>query len=274
MVAIKRVVRAEGIAELARTSLRTERGWQRLRDVVFASRGADRSLLLRFIEQHHVMWCTAQAQVSALESLLGERIALLRPEQREAIERLDRIPGFGLIVSATTFAILVDAARFPDAKHVASFAGIVPTTDQSGDRDAHGHLTRRGSIELRAMLCEAAHHAGRRSHPLQPYFAKLTARRGYKIAIVAVAHRMLRIAWRMLRDRTEFDPAKLGVEHGPFEHKVVREWQLMRRSARRGRPRAQLRHADVAPTSATRSLRSIQPGRSGIRSTEEELTRH
>ena len=49
------------------------------------------------------------------------------------------------------------------------------------------------------MLCEAAHHASRPDHPLNPYFARLCARRGYKMAIVAVAHRLCRIIFAMLR---------------------------------------------------------------------------
>jgi len=40
------------------------------------------------------------------------------------------------------------------------------------------------------MLCEAAHHARRSTHPLHPHFARVCARRGYKAAVVAVAHRL------------------------------------------------------------------------------------
>ena len=47
-------------------------------------------------------------------------------------------------------------SRFPSAKHAASYGGLVPSTFESGERDAHGHITKRGSSELRAMLCEAA----------------------------------------------------------------------------------------------------------------------
>ena len=62
-------------------------------------------------------------------------------------------------------------SRFPSAKHAASYGGLVPSTFESGGRDAHGHIAKRGSSELRAMLCEAAHHARLRWHPLNPYFA-------------------------------------------------------------------------------------------------------
>jgi hypothetical protein len=76
------------------------------------------------------------------------------------------------------------------------------------------------------MLCEAAHHASRPDHPLNPYFARLCARRGYKTAIIAVAHRLCWIIFAMLRHQSDFDVAKLGVERGPFEHKIVRAYRL------------------------------------------------
>jgi transposase len=102
----------------------------------------------------------------------------------------------------------------------------MPSTYQSGEDEAHGRITKRGSAELRAMLCEAAHHAGRPDHPLHPYFARLCARRGYKTAIIAVAHRLYRIIFAMLRHPRDFDVAKMGFERGPFEHKIVRAYRL------------------------------------------------
>ena len=72
------------------------------------------------------------------------------------------------------------------------------------------------------MLCEAAHHASRPTHPLHPYFAQRCARRGDKMAVVAVAHRLARIIFVRLRDTRDFDVGKLAVERGPFERTVVR----------------------------------------------------
>ncbi len=129
-------------------------------------------------------------------------------------------------MAATILAVFSDVARFPSAKHAASYAGLVPATYHSGDREAYGAITKRGSGELRAMLCEAAHHASRRHHPLNPYFAKLCAKRGYKLAAIAVAHRLARIVFAMLRDGTAFDVRKLNVEEGPFTRTTVRRYRL------------------------------------------------
>jgi transposase len=142
------------------------------------------------------------------------------------LQRLQTIPGVGPIVAATALAVFSDVTRFPDAKHAASYIGVIPSMRQTGTYNPPGHLTRRGSAELRALLCEAAHHARRTSHPLNPYFATLCARRGYRMAVMAVAHRLARIIYAMLRDDTDFDVTKLGVELGRFEHTTVRAYRL------------------------------------------------
>lgn len=110
----------------------------------------------------------------------------------------------------TVTAHLGDAKRFANAKRVGSFAGLVPSTSDSGQSQGrHGHVTKHGPSQLRAMLCEAAQHARRKSHPLHGYFGRIKAKSGYKTAVVAVAHRMLRILWAMMKDETDFDVEKL-----------------------------------------------------------------
>ena len=144
---------------------------------------------------------------------------------RRDVDRLQAVPGVGPVVALTVLAVFSDVHRFPTAKHAASYAGLVASTFDSGERIQHGHVTRRGSSELRSMLCEAAHHARRPDHPLNPYFASLCARRGYKMAVVAVAHRLCRILYSMLRHQTDFDIKKLAVEQGHFEHTIVRQFR-------------------------------------------------
>ena len=61
---------------------------------------------------------------------------------------------------------------------------------------------------------------------LHPYFMKLCVRRGYKIAIVAVAHRLCRLLYALLRDGSEFQPTHLGVEEGPFTQTITRRFRL------------------------------------------------
>ena len=157
---------------------------------------------------------------------------LTAPVFAPALRRLETIPGVGPIVAATVLAVFSNVERFADAKHAASYAGLVPSTYHSGEREAYGRITKRGSGELRTMLFAAGHHARRPTHPLHPYFAIRCAKRGYKMATIAVAHRLARITFAMLRDGTDVDVAKFNIEEGPFERTTIRRYRLKQGAAR------------------------------------------
>lgn len=214
--AAKRLLRACGLGILSR-HLGTETGWQKLINGLEAG-GA----LRQHVEAHHAMWRCAGEQVAALEKKLDAQAAPFA--NQEALVRT--IDGVGRIVALTTIAVFSDITRFKNAKKAASYVGIVPSTYQSGERDAHGRITGRGSSELRCLLVQSAHHASHSAHPLHPYFTKLCAKQGYKRAVVAVGHRLCRILFAMLRDKVPFDFARAGLERGPFESKRVKMYRL------------------------------------------------
>lgn len=222
--AAKRLLRGAGLGAMAR-SLSSEAGWTKLLEGLSEEREVRED-----VERHHALWSCAQAQVAALDASLEEQslASFATP-----IRRLQTIPAVGPIVAATAVAVLSDVGRFPSARHAASYAGLVPSTYQSGERDVHGRITKRGSGELRAMLCQAAHHAARSSHPLHPYFVRLSAKRGYKVAVMAVAHRLCRIMFAMLRKGVDFDVGKLGVEAGTFTQTRIRHYRLKPQGTRR-----------------------------------------
>jgi transposase len=207
--AAKRLLRSVGRKDLATMGLKISSNWKKLLKFVEGD-----AILESFITMHFHTWQRAKDQVAELDLKLHE---IEKQESfAEPSRRLQTIPGVGQIVALTALAVISDVRRFASAKHIASYSGIVPSTFHSGEREAGGHITRRGSGELRAMLCEAAHHANRATHPLHPFFTEVCARRGYKMAVTAVAHRILRIIYGMLRDNTEFDITKVPVEVGPF----------------------------------------------------------
>lgn len=213
--AAKHVLRAAGLGQL-KVNLRTATGWSKLGMAL-----ASHPTLQQALRQHQALWQQAQTEVQALEQLLAEQ----QQPFVAALQRLQTIPGVGPIVALTVVAVFSEVARFPSAKHVASYAGLVPSTYQSGARERHGHITKQGSGELRAMLCEAAQPARRADHPLNPYFAALCAKRGYRMAVVAVAHRLCRIMFAMLRHHTDFALPRVGVEEGPFLRTTARRYR-------------------------------------------------
>ena len=115
---------------------------------------------------------------------------------------METIPG---IRRASAHAILAEigpdpAGEFGSAANLASWAGLCPGNDESAGKRRSGR-TRRGNATLRTTLTECAHAAVRtRDAQFQGHHRALTARVGYKRALFATAHKMLRIIYALLRD--------------------------------------------------------------------------
>jgi transposase len=120
-----------------------------------------------------------------------------------------------------------DVDRFPSASHLASWTAICPGNNESAGKRKSGK-TAKGNAWLRAALTEAAHAA---SHTKNTYLASqyhhLTARRGKKKAIVAVAHSILRIVWHLLNHDCEY--VDLGSRYLEERDRQQIERRLIRR---------------------------------------------
>lgn len=134
----------------------------------------------------------------------------------DAIQRLQTIPAVGERVAVTLYAWVGDIRRFPNARSLAAYAGLVPIVRQSGNSEArHGSITSEGSKQLRGVLVQAGHVLLWRcqsdaSAPLKALAERVKMHRGRrKIAVVAAARHILRIAFYLLRDETTYDPARL-----------------------------------------------------------------
>jgi len=120
---------------------------------------------------------------------------------RDRIDRLCTVPG---IDEASACAILIelgpDMGVFPSVQQCAAWAGLCPGNNQSAGKKRPGN-TRKGNTFLRTLLIECAHGAARtRDCQFNGYHKSLTARRGYKRATVATAHKLLRTVYYMLRN--------------------------------------------------------------------------
>ena len=117
-----------------------------------------------------------------------------------AVQVLLTITGVGLISAAATWAILGEPHRFPRAKQVARYAGFDPSIVQSGEQHRQGRISKAGSPLLRTLLVEAAHSlASWDSGPLGQFYARKAQEVGSPKAIIALARKLLIVAWRMLQ---------------------------------------------------------------------------
>jgi len=96
----------------------------------------------------------------------------------EGARILMTIPGVGYYSALLIRAEVGDVNRFPCAKKLCSYAGLVPSTYASGDFCYHGHITREGSRYLRWILLEVVLQAIRRPGPLQGFYLRVAKRKG------------------------------------------------------------------------------------------------
>jgi transposase len=128
--------------------------------------------------------------------VLGGRIAGLEAEIRAQAKpdkralALMAIPGIGLLSAMTLVAEIGDIARFPTARKLCAWAGLVPSMRNSDRTVHHGHITKSGPAAVRHVLGEAAHVA-RRSEPYRSDFTATKARRGTGIALVRTSRKLL-----------------------------------------------------------------------------------
>jgi len=128
--------------------------------------------------------------------------------------RLKTIPGVGW-VSALTFLSAVDTIqRFPSSRKLVGYSGLAPTVRESSERTQYGPITREGRKEIRGTWVEAAHRVvtnrSSEARPLQKWYWKVAKRRGSKTAIVALTRKLLTVAYQMLKQGKDYDPALIG----------------------------------------------------------------
>src|SRR5437016_12834405 len=116
------------------------------------------------------------------------------PEAR----RLMTHPGVGALTAVAFVLIIGQAERFGSGKQVASYLGLVPLEDSSGNRRRLGHITKQGSSMLRFLLVEAAQVTARSLPQWRSKYLHLMMRRGRKTAKVAMARRLaVHLYWMM-----------------------------------------------------------------------------
>jgi transposase len=115
-------------------------------------------------------------------------------------QRLTTHPGVGSLTALAFVLIIGEADRFRCGKQIASYLGLVPAEDSSGERRRLGHISKQGNSLLRFLLVEAAQVTVRSDPRWRNQFFHLAMRRGRKIAKVAMARRLaVRLYWMWRR---------------------------------------------------------------------------
>lgn len=146
-----------------------------------------------------------ERQIEEVETKLEELA-----DQKESVRLLKTAPCVGPRLSEAVAAILDDPHRFRNGRQVGCYVGLTPRRWQSGESDRQGRISKAGNPLLRELLVEIAWLGVRNKTWMREVYERVLrgSDKRKKIAIVAVARRLLVKLWAMLRDGTEWkDPA-------------------------------------------------------------------
>jgi transposase len=152
---------------------------------------------------------------------LDDRIAAFDAEfvaevkKNEAARRLTSIPGIGALNATALVAAVGDARTFARGRDLAAWLGLVPRQATTGGKPRLLGITKRGSKYLRKMLIQGARSAlptlSRSSTRLGQWLRGLLSRAHSNAVVVALAAKMARIVWALLRHGRTFEPRAITV---------------------------------------------------------------
>lgn len=150
----------------------------------------ERDLLARHLEE--LDWLAKRLE--GLEQALT-RISLDDLRTR----KLMTVAGICSVIATAVMASIGDIGRFKSPEKLASYFGLTPRVQQSGDRAAiHGRISKHGNATARTILVEAAWSAASVPGPLRAFFLRIKARKGQNVAAVATARRIATLIWTLL----------------------------------------------------------------------------
>jgi transposase len=144
------------------------------------------------------------AHLLALKAQILEFDRMIRAWHRssEASRRLDDIPGVGPALATALVASVADPKAFRSGRDFSAWIGLVPTQNSSGGKDRLGSISKRGDRYLRSLFVAGAlaviRYAKIHGTKHRPWLTALLARRPTKVAAIALANKIARMAWAMM----------------------------------------------------------------------------
>src|SRR5437016_9802368 len=120
----------------------------------------------------------------------------------EASRRLDDIPGVGPVLATALVASIADPKVFRSGRDFSAWIGLVPKQNSSGGKDRLGSISKRRDRDLRSLCTTGARavirYAKIHGTKHRPWLTALLARRPTKVAAIALANKIARMAWAMM----------------------------------------------------------------------------
>jgi transposase len=151
---------------------------------------------------------------------LDERVRELDQEiaaivrENEAVQRIEQLRGIGPLTASALVAMVGDGRQFKNGRHLAVALGLTPRQHSSGGKEKLLGISKRGDKYIRTLLIHGARSALRtapgKADRLSRWALALAERAHPNVAVVALANKMARVAWAMLRHGTNYEPERVA----------------------------------------------------------------
>jgi transposase len=180
---------------------------------------------------HGITWIDSCDFPEAIKAIVAELLAIIaelnprieayynlikdRVEKHPYYKLLATIHGIGVVHTGTIIARVADIQRFPTLEGFIRYAGLAVNTRASADKITYGHLNRQSDKYLRTTFVEATYLVIRHDPGLRAFYEYLRAQKGHGCAICAVARKLARSVYWMLKNSTPYRVRRIQPQYVP-----------------------------------------------------------